>query len=41
MGCGAEDDEGVVVRSFPTGEIIEEHEGMLMRMPDGQCWLIC
>ncbi|MDI9468732.1 MAG: hypothetical protein QM296_00820 [Bacillota bacterium] len=35
-----EEEERVVVRRFPTGEVVRVLEGMLMRLPDGQCWLL-
>jgi hypothetical protein len=32
--------EEVVLRKYPTGEVLERYEGSLMEMPDGQRWLV-
>ena len=32
--------EETVIRAYPTGEVIEEIKGAIVRMPDGQKWML-
>lgn len=32
--------EELIIRKYPTGELVERHEGSLMQLPNGEKWLV-